>query len=248
MLKLTRKMKVIAASGILLIALLMISWGVYAKPVHAALVNYSSMVEVAPDVYIEPDMSKELQDQLLSYVELAQEKVTAIFGERTSTPYLIVALTSRSLGKYTENPTGQTYYLPWNNYIVIGPDGFNENVISHEFTHAELRERLRNRNVVPVWFDEGLASMVDGRLSNSTAAWEQVTDKGKKPVDYGLLDSYDAFSYGTPEAWKNYNLACYEVTRWFSRAGEDGLLKLIQALNQGEDFAEQYARIELAEP
>jgi len=239
---------VTAALGVLLISIILIAWGLYAKPVHAALVGYSNMIEVAPEVYMEPGSPKDLQNELLNYVNHAQEKVADVFGKRSSSPYLIVALSSKKLGKYAENPVGQTYYLPWNNYIVVGPEGLNENVISHEFTHAELRERFHNRNAVPVWFDEGLASMIDGRLSNSAAVWKQVTNNGLAPVDYGLLDSHEAFRYGTSEALTNYNLSCYEVTRWFTIAGQDGLLRLIDALNQGQDFAEQYSRIERAQP
>lgn len=239
---------VTGAIGVLVISVIIIAWGLYAKPVHAALVDYSNMIEVAPNLYIEPGSPKDLQNKLLNYVNRAQEKVTDVFGKRSSSPYLIVALSSKKLGKYAENPVGQTYYLPWNNYIVVGPDGLNENVISHEFTHAELRERLHNRNAVPVWFDEGLASMVDGRMPGSSAVWEQVTNSGQDPVDYELLDSHEAFRYGTPETSTNYNLACYEVTRWFTIVGQDGLLRLIDALNQGEDFAEQYSRIEHAQP
>lgn len=238
---------VTGAIGVLVISVIIVAWGLYAKPVHAALVDYSDMVEVAPDVYIEPGSPEDLQNKLLNYVNRAQQKVIDVFGKRSSSPYLIVALSSKKLGKYAENPVGQTYYLPWNNYIVVGPDGVNENVISHEFTHAELRERLHNRNAVPVWFDEGLASMVDGRMPDNAAVWEQVTNSGLEPVDYELLDSHEAFRYGTSEALTNYNLSCYEVTRWFSHAGQDGLLRLIDALNQGEDFAEQYSRIEHAQ-
>lgn len=159
---------VLAAFGVLIISAIIMSWGLYAKPVHAALVGYSTMVNVAPDIYIEPGLSKDLQEELLNYVNLAEGKVSAVFGERSSTPYLIVALSSRILDKYAENPVGQTYYLP----------------------------------------------------------------------------SHQAFLYGSPEAATHYNLACYEVTKWFNTAGREGLLRLIEALNQGQDFAEQYAMIE----
>ncbi|WNS43311.1 hypothetical protein [Paenibacillus sp. MMS20-IR301] len=231
------------AAGVMFISLLIISLIAYAKPVHAALVNYSAMVELSPDIYIEPDLSQDIKEELLHYVDRSRDKLEAVFGGRSSEPCLILALSAKQLDKYAENPTGQTYYLPWRNYIVIGPDGFNENVISHELTHAELRERLHNRNVVPVWFDEGLASMVDGRFAKLTTPGET------KEQDAGLaglepLDTHEAFNYGTAEAWKNYITACSEVTRWYSIAGQDGLLRLIHALNQGADFTEQYIRIE----
>lgn len=70
----------------------------------------------------------------------------------------------QALKKYAQkNRTGQTYYTYWGHYIVIGPDGFNEDVLVHELLHSELRTRLKNKDKVPVWFDEGLATVVDHR-------------------------------------------------------------------------------------
>lgn len=201
------------------------------------------MKEVAPDLYVEPGLQSSEQEELLRTVESAESKIAEVFGGRSSSPKIIAVQSQKALQKYAENSTGQTYYYPWKNYIVIGPKGLNESVISHELTHAELRERLHNKHKVPAWFDEGLAAMVDGRFINNEGVWNEVTAQGKIAVNFSLLESHSAFEYGTAEAQRNYNLACYEVSRWFNIAGQEGLLKLIDALNAGGDFSEQYKRI-----
>ncbi|WP_054941185.1 hypothetical protein [Paenibacillus ihuae] len=72
-----------------------------------------------------------------------------------------------------------------------------------------------------------------------------MTAQGKNAVNLSLLESHSAFEYGTADAQRNYNLACYEVSRWFKNAGQEGLLKLIDALNAGGDFGERYNQISL---
>lgn len=222
-----------------------VSLKVYAKPVNAVLVDYSAMEQIEKNVFIEADAVSDVKTQLLEFVRSSEDKVINIFGSRVASPYVIVALSQSALNKYAENITGQTYYYPWKNYIVIGPKGLNENVISHEFTHAELRERLDHKDKVPAWFDEGLATMIDGRYANNEDVWKEHTNNGEKPIDYQTLGSHEAFNnYGTREAWINYNLACYEVTRWFKVVGKDGLLQLIDGLNNGKEFDNQYQLIE----
>lgn len=230
--------------GLFIFSIVVVSLTVYAKPVNAMFVDYSNMEQIDKDVYVEPDLKSDERTELLEYVMSSQDKVADVFGERVSSPYLIVTLSQQALKKYAENTTGQTYYYPWKNYIVVGPKGLNVSVISHEFTHAELRERLHNKNKVPVWFDEGLATMVDGRYSNYKKVWLQYSNNGEIPVDYSLLDSHQAFHYGNAEAWTNYNLACYEVSRWYTIVGSSGLIKLIDELNKGEQFDVKYKLLE----
>lgn len=219
---------------------------VYAKPVRAILVDYSSMNEIGNRIYLEAGLQMEdtLASNLLTQAEAAEDQVAEVFGSRVSAPYLIFAITPKTWNRYAENPTGQTYYYPWRNYIVIGPEGLNENVISHEFSHAELRERLHNKKKVPAWFDEGLATMIDGRYLHSEAVWKEQTNDGRQPFNMDTLDSYRDFDYGTPEAYLHYNLACHEVTRWYSLVGSEGLTRLIDELNNGKKFGPLYREIE----
>lgn len=69
------------------------------------------------------------------------------------------------------------------------------------------------------------------------------TNGGKEPVDFNLLDSHSAFQANATSTM-NYELACYEVSRWYGIVGTPGLLQLIDSLNKGEDFSALYKGIE----
>lgn len=86
----------------------------YVKPVQAALVAYSNMEHVAVNIYMEPNLQSGIKDGLLETANSSRTKVAAVFGEMEANPYLIYVESPKVMGKYAENPTGQTYY-PWNN-------------------------------------------------------------------------------------------------------------------------------------
>lgn len=70
-------------------------------------------------------------------------------------------------------------------YVVIGPDGFNEDVIAHELLHSELRTRLKNKDKVPEWFDEGLATVVDHRyIRNEYLSLDHINDLSSRDAFY----------------------------------------------------------------
>ncbi|ULO09529.1 hypothetical protein H1230_12575 [Paenibacillus sp. 19GGS1-52] len=185
-----------------------------------------------------------MQKGILEDIKVSTEAIANVFGGKSASPFLIFVQSDQGQQNYAENPTGQTYYYSWGNYIVYGPKGRNTAVISHELVHAELRERLLNKDRVPAWFDEGLATMVDGRYSDNQSVWARETDNGKQNINFDKMNSHAAFAYGTAEAETNYNLACYEVTRWYSIVGQDGIMKFISELNSGKDFNSVYSSIE----
>jgi hypothetical protein len=154
---------------------------------------------------------------------------------RRASPTILFVQSPQALEKYTQkNRTGQTYYTFWGHYIVIGPDGFNEDVIAHELMHSELRTRLKNKDKVPVWFDEGLATVVDHRyIRNENLSLDHIND----------LRSRDAF-YDPSQVKENYEIAHSEVTRWLGIVGKEGLAELIEGLNKGGGFNELYKAIE----
>lgn len=240
----SKRIKLIGFSTILGFALiLLLLYLIYAKQTNAVLVKFSNMKQITHNVYVEPDISESEQAEVIHFVQTSAEKVKSLFGQKESIPVVIYAKSNETLEKYADSDIGQTYYYPWNNYIVIGPRGSNVNVIAHEFTHAELRKRLKNSSKVPVWFDEGLAAMVDGRFTDYEKTWSTQTNGGKEPVDFKLLDSHSAFQ-AKATSTMNYELACYEVSRWYGIVGTPGLLQLIDSLNEGEDFSAVYKEIE----
>ncbi|ETT45566.1 MULTISPECIES: hypothetical protein [unclassified Paenibacillus] len=240
----SKRIKIITFSTILIFALVvLILYLSYAKQTNAVLVKYSRMNQIAPNVFVEPEINESEKAELIHFVQISSAKINVLFGPKESAPVVIYAKSKKALDNYADSDIGQTYYYPWNNYIVIGSRGYNENVIAHEFTHAELRKRLKNSSKVPVWFDEGLAAMVDGRFTDNEKTWKIQTKDGKESINFDLLDSHSAFQPNA-QSRMNYELACYEVSRWYGIVGTPGLLKLLDSLNEGEEFIKVYKGIE----
>lgn len=129
----TKRIKIIGLSIILIFALvLLLLYSIYAKQTHAVLISYSNMKEIAYNVYAEPELRESEKAELLQYVQSSNVKIDEIFGQKEAAPVIIYAKTKEALEKYANSDIGQTYYYPWNNYIVIGPKGFNENVLAHD--------------------------------------------------------------------------------------------------------------------
>lgn len=230
-----KKLFILIAFVSIFFLLLIASYMTNPQPVHAMLVDFSSMEEHGNHVYLEPNISENYKDNLLNDLEQSEKRITEVFGDVQATPTIIFVQSPRALEKYAQqNRTGQTYYTYLGQYIVLGPDGFNEDVIAHELMHSELRTRLKDKDKVPIWFDEGLATVVDHRyIRNDNLSLDNLND----------LSSRQAF-YDSSRVKINYEIAHSEIIRWLETVGESGLLELIEGLNQGETFYVLYKAIE----
>ncbi|MBY3620627.1 hypothetical protein HGO21_13815 [Acinetobacter sp. CUI P1] len=235
MIKKRKKSFIIVSFLSIFLLLLIATYMLNPQPVHAMMVDFTSMEELDDRVYVEPDIPKNIEYLILNDLEQSKERISGIFDGLHSTPTMLFVQSPQALKKYAQkNRTGQTYHTYWGHYIVIGPDGFNEDVIAHELLHSELRTRLKNKDKVPVWFDEGLATVVDHRyIRNEYLSLDHIND----------LSSRDAF-YEPSQVKENYEIAHSEVARWFGIVGKSGLAELIDGLNKGGAFNELYKAIE----
>ena len=101
-----------------------------------------------------------------------------------------------------------------------------------------------------MWFHEGLAVVVS-KLPNHS------DDKLREAEKLGLPIPKKIRELGELEAWSNalneyrnskginvmYTAAGHEVRQWLKRAGQPGLLELIETVNSGEKFTAAYDRI-----
>lgn len=90
---------------------------------------------------------------------------------------------------WTGNPalTNTTVLFGAHSYVVISPNGLDVDVTAHELTHAELHYRLYDgkilpKTILPIWFDEGVATQNDYRERYNEIAWLKVTDNGLKLI------------------------------------------------------------------
>ena len=163
--------------------------------------------------------------------------------------------TEAELQKLLKQPE-TSYWAEWRTWAVINllvatgvraiciSDEYLElDILAHEITHAELRARLtaRAQGKVPTWFDEGLALQNDYRERYSEEQWISQTGNGKNVIASEDMDTPAEFYAGEAEDRRfRYLNAKHELDRWMAVHGQQGLLELIEKLNNGEDFDMAY--------
>jgi hypothetical protein len=238
-------------SGVLLFSFTLAYVLFFTNQVRCLLVAWSSDVElIAEGVYVEVGMSESEKALLLEDLELARERIAFFFGDCHSKPFVIAGHTSRVMAKYGANlkSPGMNHVTPVGSYIVLGPEGLNVDVISHEICHAELMERVgwANREFnIPTWFDEGLALMLDYRYANADAMWLMLTEDGKHaPALTELENMHDFMRYTRVSPYLSYVTAMREVARWWSVVGPEGFDAFVSLVKKGKDFQDAYAETE----
>lgn len=214
---------------------------------------------VEPHVYANADMSAEERERLANLVATARERLTDFYGGVVSEPDILACSTDEcfvGLGG-----TSQRGLSLGKSKILVSPRGLSASIVAHEWSHAELRARMRARMdgvfgvpSMPTWFDEGLAVAVSEEPAHSEAVWDEVVaadmprpglaelesldDWNKAAREYGDVD----FSKGVPgRLCVVYATAGHAVRQWRARVGKDGLLELIDRVRSGERFEAVYA-------
>lgn len=92
----SKRIKIIAFSTILILALAaLFLYLSYAKQTNAVLIKYSRMNQIAPNVYVEPEINESEQAELIDYVQISTAKINALFGQKESAPVVIYAKSKR---------------------------------------------------------------------------------------------------------------------------------------------------------
>jgi hypothetical protein len=210
--------------------------------IHCYLVKWSDLEEIADNIYVDPDMPDWNRNYLINAVEEGEDRVGNLFGDVIGKPIIIAGHTMDVMQEYggnSYNTIGRTYLTLLGAYIVLGPDGITmQDVIAHELAHAELTARIGHKNVeiLPDWFEEGLALQVDYRFTEED--WAIQTANGEINPELsgiGEIKHDDVIAYVT---------AKHEISRWLDIVGQQGFLDLLQTIKQGEDFLSAYRLIE----
>jgi hypothetical protein len=208
------------------------------------LVRWSHLETVAPNLFVDPDMSEPQRQILRSSLADAKARVAALYGEYTASPVIIAGHSMEVMSDYggnSYNRAGKTYLTLAATFILLGPGGISSpDVLSHELAHAEFSARIGhgNRDEIPNWFDEGLAVQFDERYSE--AEWRRRTDNGRTAPD---LDQLGIIRHND---WLAYATAKHEVGRWLEAVGQKGFWAFLQAIRSGHEFQEIYSSIERA--
>lgn len=198
------------------------------------LPNWFDFTEIAAEVYVDEAMPADRRQALLTELALAQARVAGFFGERVGQPRLFACSTEDCfLANGGVSAKGKAYGA---SMLLLSPRGLNTVIISHEFSHIELNERLgvfKTLRVIPRWFDEGLAVLVSEDPRYSREIWRQAKQDGLE-----LLETPAAgeIAWGEGNWLQTYGTARHWVGDWYARVGPDGLQRFIRDLNEGVSF------------
>lgn len=134
--------------------------------IKCQLLTPSGYLEIEPNIFLSPAINSIQSDELLSNINLAKSRINNTFGKMKSSPKVIITVTENEAVSFGSNPYGITNLSILGQCIVLGPEGQNIDVIAHEYMHAEVHHRVGWLNYslnVPIWFMEGLATLVDFR-------------------------------------------------------------------------------------
>ena len=205
----------------------------------------NSFEKLSDNVYINKGYVGSREDAA-ALIDQAKDRVAAYFGELRSSGHTLIIICDddRLLKKLGGDHDTKTVLFPLKrNYISVSDEYLDIDVPAHELTHAELHGRLSVGALsrIPTWFDEGIALQNDYREQYGPEAWAEQTGNGKNTVALADMDEPAEFYAGTAEERRfRYLNAKHEVAEWMEAHGRDGLLKLIDRLNGGEDFESAY--------
>ena len=205
----------------------------------------ASFENISDNVYVNHDYAGN-RDEIAELIDDAKERDAYFFGSLTCLDHTVIIICDEEklLAKLGGDHDTQTVLFPVKkSYISISTEYLNVDVLAHELTHAELKERLSDKALrkIPTWFDEGIALQNDYREQYGPAAWAEQIDIGKNIVAHEDMDTSAEFYSGTKEDRRfRYLNAKHDVAEWLENHGLQGFMNLIDRLNNGEDFSAAY--------
>lgn len=195
----------------------------------------AGMIQLNPNVHVDPAMSPSRRQQLLADIERSKQRISHFFGgEMHSEPTIYACVTPQCLQKFSDVHPKIEAKAIGGSTIVLAEAGCNETIITHEMTHIELHQRLGrqvNLNHIPMWFDEGLAILAcqDPRYTQ----------------DANLLSHNVSRNLRTESQWmsairhyqKPYQRSYQAVRQWHANVGTQGLLQTIAHMKQTGRFS-----------
>ncbi len=222
-------------------------------------VGFANFTAYPGGLHVSNDATAHEREILLKSIAHARLRIRAFWGKQLGDSSIIFCHDKSCYSDYAllDEGAGTSLGTPTGSWIVLGPEGLNDDVISHEMCHDELFTRLgwfKAKNSVPQWFDEGLALMVDYRFTNPDTTrrhleyldeWMLMTHHGSDALELTDIRTVKGFFGGDRQhVNRAYLTAGLEVSRWLSVVGRNGMHELVRAMRHGESFEKAYARIE----
>lgn len=206
-----------------------------------------AFTEIDENVYINKSYAGDKQE-LINMIEQAKGRVYEFFGGadfQDDTVFVIYddEKLTRKIG--ADHETVILNYPSETHYICVSDEYLDLDILAHEISHAELHARLSDEaeKKIPTWFDEGIAMQNDYRERYAEEQWVEQTGNGEKTVALEDMDTPSEFYAGEAEDRRFcYLNAKHELSVWMTTNKQQGLLELLERLNEGEDFNKAYNR------
>jgi hypothetical protein len=190
---------------------------------------HHGMTCIAPNIYVDPAMSKQQQKEFLQTVKQSRLGISRFFGGMKSKPDIYACTTTSCFSKFGGVPAKAKAID--DNKVLLSSRALNKTTLSHELAHVEFHKRRGTPHLwhkIPMWFDEGLAVVAckDTKYSRPVA---------KYPLE--KLVSQDQWIHAIQGRKPAYNVARQAVDSWYRKVGSHGLQEMIIRMQKGEDFS-----------
>ena len=214
---------------------------------YRVTVPYRNFTEIRKNIYVENGYSCDM-DEVKYVLDQATARVSDFWGNIDSKPVIIISDTEETISNLGgDHDTSTVVFFKAYSYISLSDEFMNVDILAHELTHAELHDRLYkgklSQAVIPIWFDEGIATQNDYREQYSDEEWIRSTGNGSNVIELDKIDTAEEFYSGDADSIRlHYIVARHEVKEWIRNNGMNALTELIDNVNDGEDFYQLYDR------
>ncbi|WP_298442061.1 hypothetical protein [uncultured Ferrimonas sp.] len=145
-------------------ALLVLGLVTQRHAIACEMVGFTEYQQLAPNVYAAAHFDESAS--ALAAIRQGKARVESTFGPMRATPKIVLVADRQEAARFGANSTATANYTPFGTCIVLAEHGQNVDVAAHELVHAEVGARvgwLTHWVAIPIWFNEGVALMVDHR-------------------------------------------------------------------------------------
>lgn len=212
--------------------------------------TWFGMEQIAPHVYSASDVPADKRRELPMLYAEGKRRVEAFYGSLVTDPTIFGCASKEcvaSFGGYGDGFAAGNVRPS----ILLWTKVYGAGEVAHEWSHLELAARVGREGLrtVPMWFHEGLATVVGEIPRHSEAVYQEAVSSGFAIPTLGEMTKQaqwgEVFAkYPNPKGLNiPYATAGHEVRAWLQRVGPQGLNDLMAAIKTGESFDAAYYRI-----
>jgi len=215
--------------------------------------SWVGMKKVSSHLYVENSMNEENQQKIEETLPEAKEYVRDIYGEIITEPTIYICQTNKCANSF--GLVGKTIGVRLLGHIILSNRAFDKTLgrglIAHEWSHEELNGRIGGfwhwYKEIPMWFDEGLATLTMQKISRyDKRAWQRIIDEKISYPRQEELVSWNQWNKAGQTYLNDesivvpYATSRNIVSKWYKQAGQKGLVELLEGIKKGKHFDELY--------